>query len=92
MACGEFEEEGVNIIQSARHDNEAHKVREWERAIRNFAGGQDGARVIEWARRYHGKVAPTMTTPYPLSGVLMAAMDRLARGDTITADLEWRTK
>jgi cytosine/adenosine deaminase-related metal-dependent hydrolase len=82
----------VNIIQSARHDNEAHKVREWERAIRNFAGGQDGARVIEWARRYHGKVAPTMTTPYPLSGVLMAAMDRLARGDTITTDLEWRTK
>ena len=82
----------MNIVRSARHDNEAHKVREWEATIRNFAGGRDGARVIEWARRHHADVAPTLSYRYTLADVLGAAMDRLVRGHTITADREWRMR
>lgn len=77
----------MRTVQGARHDNEAHKVREWEAMIRNFAGGREGARAIEWARRYHA-IGVSAT----LSGVLSVAYDWLVRGDTITADLEWRTK
>ena len=82
----------MNLAQSARHENEAHKVREWEMVIRTFAGGRDGARVIEWARKYHAETAPTMPERYLLSGVLAGAYARLVIGDTITADLEWRMR
>jgi hypothetical protein len=81
----------VKIVQSARHDSEAHKAKEWEMVIRTFAGGRDGARAIEWARRELEKSRATPAHSV-LSDILAKAYAHLMRGDTITADLEWRMK
>lgn len=81
----------MNIVSSSRHDNEAHKVRKWETRIRLMAGGRYGAMAIEWARRELDKSRAT-TAPSVLSDFLSQVYARLMRGDTITADLEWRTK
>jgi len=75
----------------ARHDNEAHKVREWETTLRLIAGERDGARAIEWARAEHA-LERIRVTNRTLSDHLAHAYSRFVIGDKITADLEWRKK